>query len=59
MTDNQAWLHQQIQALAQHQSRFTDRAFWVALAQLVDEQARRQDQLQGEIDGRTWRPDKW
>ncbi|CAJ1229240.1 hypothetical protein LZY01_07000 [Levilactobacillus zymae] len=59
MTDNQAWLHQQLQALAQHQAKFTDRAFWVALDHLAAEQARRQDQLQGEIDGRTWRPDKW
>ena len=56
---NDAWLHQQIKDLAQRQPQFTDRAFWVALDQLIAEQAQRRDQLQGEIDGRTWRPDRW
>lgn len=59
MADNQEWLHQQIQQVAQQQAKFTDRAFWVALDHLVHEQTQRQDQLQGEIDGRTWRPDRW
>jgi len=58
MTENQ-WLHDQITQLAQQQPQFTDRAFWLALADLVQEQDRRSDQLQGEIDGRTWRPDRW
>lgn len=58
MTD-QEWLHQQLQTLAAQQPQFTDRAFWLALDQVVREQAQRHDQLQGEVDGRAWRPDRW
>lgn len=58
MTDDQ-WLHDQLQHLARLQPRFTDRAFWLALDRLVAEQDQRREQLQGEIDGRTWRPDRW
>lgn len=58
MTDEQ-WLHEQLQQVARLQPQFTDRAFWLALDHLVTEQDQRREQLQGEIDGRTWRPDRW
>lgn len=59
MTEQSQWLREQIEDLALRQSQFTDRAFWLALSRLVQEQGRRQEQLEGEIDGRTWRPDRW
>ena len=59
MTEQSQWLCEQIEDLAVRQSQFTDRAFWLALSRLVQEQGRRQEQLEGEIDGRTWRPDRW
>lgn len=58
MTDDE-WLDQQITQLAQQQTQFTDRAFWLALKRVVHEQSQRKTQRQGEIDGRTWRPDRW
>ncbi|WP_125580883.1 hypothetical protein [Levilactobacillus cerevisiae] len=59
MTEQTQWLQTQIEKLAEEQGKFTDRAFWLALEALVGEQARRHDQLSGEVDGRTWRPDRW
>ncbi|MFD1549388.1 hypothetical protein [Levilactobacillus fuyuanensis] len=59
MTEQSAWLRQQIDQLANQQSKFTDRAFWLALKRVVAEQDRRSEQLGGEVDGRTWRPDRW
>ncbi|AYM02494.1 hypothetical protein [Levilactobacillus yiduensis] len=59
MTEQSQWLQLQIDKLAEQQSKFTDRAFWLALKKMVREQDRRNDQLSGEVDGRTWRPDKW
>ena len=59
MTEQSQWLREQIEDLAVRQPQFTDRAFWLALSRLVQEQGRRQEQLEGEIDGRTWRPDRW
>ncbi|MFD1454651.1 hypothetical protein ACFQ44_03005 [Levilactobacillus lanxiensis] len=59
MTEHAQWLQLQIDKLAEQQGKFTDRAFWLALAELVREQERRSDQLCGEVDGRTWRPDRW
>lgn len=59
MTEQSQWLREQIEDLEVRQSQFTDRAFWLALSRLVQEQGRRQEQLEGEIDGRTWRPDRW
>ncbi|WP_125544660.1 hypothetical protein [Levilactobacillus lindianensis] len=59
MTENAAWLNEQIDHLAQQQAKFTDRAFWLALKDLIAEQDRRADQLGGEVDGRTWSPDQW
>ena len=59
MTEQSQWLREQIEGLAVRQSQFTDRACWLALSRLVQEQGRRQEQLEGEIDGRTWRPNRW
>ncbi|AKP65032.1 hypothetical protein FC99_GL001284 [Levilactobacillus koreensis JCM 16448] len=59
MTEQAEWLHTQIETLASQQAQFTNRAFWLALDKLVAEQDRRNDQLQGEVDGRSWRPDRW
>jgi len=57
--EDTAWLHQAIQKLASRQAKFTDRAFWLALDEVVREQDQRHDQLGGEVDGRTWSPDRW
>ncbi|MCH5464642.1 hypothetical protein [Levilactobacillus tujiorum] len=59
MTEQSEWLRQQIDQLAGQQEKFTERAFWLALKKVTAEQERRSDQLSGEVDGRTWRPDHW
>lgn len=59
MTEQAQWLEMQIEKLAEQQEKFTDRAFWLALREMVREQERRHTQLGGEVDGRTWRPDRW
>ncbi|KRN03322.1 hypothetical protein FD13_GL000105 [Levilactobacillus senmaizukei DSM 21775 = NBRC 103853] len=59
MTEETKWLTEQLDRLAQQQPDFTNRAFWLALERVVAEQDRRTEQLGGEVDGRTWSPDRW
>ncbi|WP_173021268.1 hypothetical protein [Secundilactobacillus folii] len=55
----QTWATQQLLALAAQTPQFKERALYLALAELSEEQQRRLKQAQGELDGRMWNPSKW
>ncbi|WP_172188196.1 hypothetical protein [Lentilactobacillus kribbianus] len=59
MTDNTEWLLTQIETLKQKQPAYEDRAFLTALQQVVQQQATRSEQIQGELDGRLWNHGNW
>ncbi|MCH5462420.1 hypothetical protein HC026_04065 [Lactobacillus sp. LC28-10] len=55
----QTWATQQLMALAAQTPQFKERALYLALAELSEEQQRRIKLAQGELDGRTWNPSNW
>jgi hypothetical protein len=58
MTDTK-WLQQQISELKQDETSFKMRSYLNGILSLAQEQEKRIQQSQDEIDGRTWSPDKW
>lgn len=48
------WLLDQAQQLAQQATTYQQKAFYVALGDLIREQQKRADQLENELDGRMW-----
>lgn len=57
--DTTTWLQQQIKELEEQADDYIDKAFWIALNDMVVEQAKRIEQSQGELDGRMWSTGKW
>lgn len=55
----QTWATQQLLTLAVQTPQFKEKALYLALAELTEEQQRRIDLAQGELDGRTWKPSRW
>ncbi|GAT17782.1 hypothetical protein [Secundilactobacillus silagei] len=55
----QTWAAQQLFALAAKTPQFKERALYLALAELSEEQQRRIQLAQDELDGRTWNPSRW
>lgn len=55
----QTWATQQLLTLATQTPQFKEKALYLALAELTEEQQRRIDLAQGELDGRTWNPSRW
>ena len=55
----QTWATQQLLTLATQTPQFKEKALYLALAELTEEQQRRIDLAQGELDGRTWKPSRW
>lgn len=49
-----AWLLEQARQLAQQATTYQQKAFYVALGNLIREQQKRADQLENELDGRMW-----
>ena len=49
-----AWLLEQARQLAQQATTYQQKAFYVALSDLIREQQKRADQLENELDGRMW-----
>ena len=57
--ENNEWVLQQLETLTNNSSEYQQRAFYRGLAQLVQEQQKRIEQLQAEMDGSLWSPVKW
>ncbi|WP_412989229.1 hypothetical protein ACLJJ6_09585 [Pediococcus siamensis] len=57
--DTNEWVEAQLKILAETSKEYEDRAFFRSLMALVEEQQKRLEQSQGEVDGRTWNPSKW
>ncbi|AMV60625.1 Hypothetical protein ADU72_1268 [Pediococcus damnosus] len=57
--DTNDWVEKQLKELIKTSKQYEDRAFYLALSDLVQEQQKRLTQSQGEVDGRTWNPSKW
>lgn len=59
MDETTKWLLDQAQQLAETAKNYEDRAFYLALATFIRQQATRLEQAQGEVDGRTWDHRRW
>ncbi|APU71733.1 hypothetical protein LCR01_20960 [Companilactobacillus crustorum] len=59
MDDTGKWLEQQVSDLAKKQKAYENRAFLVAMQQVIQEQNMRTEQLKGEVDGRLWNHEQW
>ncbi|KRM69890.1 hypothetical protein [Apilactobacillus ozensis] len=58
MTDK-SWFDKEVDKLKLDEVSFTTRSILERTKFLVREQDKRIQQLQDELDGRTWSPDKW
>lgn len=52
--DDQKWLIEQIEQLRQSASDYREQSFYLGLKDFVQEQSKRIDQTQRELDGRMW-----
>lgn len=59
MDDTGQWLSQQLETMKQNQKGYENRAFLLAMNQVVQEQNKRLEQLKGEVDGRLWNHEQW
>lgn len=57
--ETREWTRQQINKLINESQDFKEQAFYQALQDTMTEQFQRIEQLQGEVDGRVWNPEKW
>lgn len=57
--EQKEWMLSQIKDLQQKSTDYRQIALFQALEKLIQEQYKRMEQAQGEIDGRMWSPNKW
>ncbi|MBP1043851.1 hypothetical protein I6N95_22740 [Vagococcus sp. BWB3-3] len=53
------WLVTELLDLASSSRDYKQKALFFSVVELVKEQAHRQEQLAGELDGSLWSPNKW
>ncbi|WP_423188520.1 hypothetical protein ACO1PF_07870 [Alkalibacterium sp. f15] len=58
MEDNQ-WLKNQLEKLFEESHDYKQKALLQATKELLIEQEKRREQLQGELDGTLWSPVNW
>ncbi|TPR24601.1 hypothetical protein DY124_01070 [Apilactobacillus micheneri] len=59
MMETNKWLDQEINDLKKDETSFKLISILEGTKSLAAEQAKRLQQAQDELDGRTWSPDKW
>ncbi|TPR39618.1 hypothetical protein DY119_03340 [Apilactobacillus micheneri] len=59
MMETNKWLYQEINDLKKDETSFKLISILEGTKSLAAEQAKRLQQAQDELDGRTWSPDKW
>lgn len=58
MTENN-WLIDEIKQVASESTSYEEKAYFQELEKLVNEQYKRIEQAEGELDGSLWSPRKW
>ncbi|MFO8069000.1 MAG: hypothetical protein R6U02_03305 [Alkalibacterium sp.] len=58
MEDKQ-WLMNQLEKLSEESQDYKQKALLQATKALLEEQEKRKEQLQGELDGTLWSPGNW
>lgn len=53
------WLIRELTDLAIASQDYKQKALFLSAIELVKEQEHRQEQLEGELDGTLWSPNKW
>lgn len=59
MASQNEWLNQQIEEMKKDETSFKLLSFLDGIKDINQEQQKRVQQAQDELDGRMWSPDKW
>ncbi|WP_220729289.1 hypothetical protein [Apilactobacillus zhangqiuensis] len=59
MASQNEWLNQQIEEMKKYETSFKLLSFLDGIKDINQEQQKRLQQAQDELDGRMWSPDKW
>ncbi len=59
MDEKIVWAQMELDRLFQASNDYKERAFYLGLKELLQEQAKRKDQIQGRLDGELWSPSQW
>ncbi|UJF16184.1 hypothetical protein LZ578_03365 [Jeotgalibaca sp. MA1X17-3] len=57
--EHEEWMKQQIKELERKSSDYRQKALYQEFLKLIEEQYKRIEQTEGEIDGRMWSPKEW
>ncbi|MEK6190182.1 MAG: hypothetical protein N2A99_04235 [Carnobacterium alterfunditum] len=57
--EQKEWLFQELERLRQTSRDYKQKALLIAVKDLIDEQAERIRQMEGELDGTLWSPRNW
>ncbi|WP_373471447.1 hypothetical protein [Carnobacterium alterfunditum] len=57
--EQKEWLLQELERLRQTSRGYKQKALLIAVKDLIDEQAERIRQMEGELDGTLWSPRNW
>lgn len=59
MDDTTEWLLKTAQTQAEQAKSYEEAAFFMALQTFIQTQAKRLEQAEGEVDGRSWDHERW
>lgn len=57
--EHEEWMKQQIKELERKSTDYRQKALYQEFLKLIEEQYKRIEQTEGEIDGRMWSPQEW
>lgn len=57
--EDKDWLMKQLDVLFEGSRDYKQKALLLATKELLEEQEKRREQLQGELDGTLWSPGNW
>lgn len=59
MDDQEKWVIEQLEILFKESREYKQKALLLATKEIIQEQEKRKEQLQGELDGTLWSPGNW